>query len=631
MITYIDSQNSKEYRILFDDATKYLKEQGVLTNDVAITTLEEYFGQLKYLLGVEAENLSFYDIVHSEGRRFTMLPLDENRFVINANTRTIEVPNDFKKNGIAVQGDKLSEVIYFEIDRFFDATDLDTCDIYVQWEAANGDRGASVPWVVDIYSKPNKIIFGWALSDEITETAGTIKFAVRFFKWEDLEKTKLSYSLSTLTATANIKPALNFELATGEFLREIATDDVIVQRIRDSKTTITNGAQAGKAVFILDLAKEADLDPNKEYFLANGEPESGAYELIVQALSPDAGLISYQWYKVLGGDQNDPITNPKNYGTRFEITTDTVESIRKDLADKKEKIYYEVQDKENSMDLGALVPIDIEEVINDVDAEERLKNIYELFAWCLVGATGTYKCVASNRKGLSSTESNSTYCTVPAPSHPEITDNLETSEILGLDEEGQVVPVELAIEVKADGQKSYQWYRVYGTNIANEQTELLEGATEATLEVSEIGKYYVEATNTRNKHELTEKSAVAKVSFAAEEPVITYPNFVQEEGDQPLTVFFNSIQSGISTELDKIRIDLDSEQTSNQYLSENVTYQWFTTEDNVQDESDTPVSVNNGGQSPRLFPTARGNYYCKVTNHLNGTTASKNSEFIFVV
>ena len=55
MITYIDSQNSKEYRILFDDATKYLKEQGVLTNDVAITTLEEYFGQLKYLLGVEAE------------------------------------------------------------------------------------------------------------------------------------------------------------------------------------------------------------------------------------------------------------------------------------------------------------------------------------------------------------------------------------------------------------------------------------------------------------------------------------------------------------------------------------------------------------------------------------------------
>ena len=632
MITYIDSKNSKEYSILFDKATKYLKDQGLLTGDVAITTLEQYFGQLKDLLGVEAENLSFYDIVHSEGRRFTMLPLDESRFVINANTRTIEVPADFKKNGIAVQGDKLSEVVYFEIDRFFDATDLDTCDIYVQWEAANGDKGASVPWVVDIYSKPDKIIFGWALSHEITETAGTIKFAVRFYKWEDLEKTKLSYSLSTLTATANVKPALDFDLADGEFLREIATDDTIVQRIRDSKTTITNGVQAGKAIFILDLEEEVDLDPEKEYFLVDGQPEKGAYELVVQAISPDAGLISYQWYKVLGGDVNDPITNAKNYGVRFEITKDTVESIEADLAKGVEKIYYEIQEKENSMELGAFVPIDIEDVITAVDAADRLKEVYESFAWCLVGATGTYKCVASNRKGLSTTEANSAFCVIPAPSHPEITNNLEASEILTKDAEDAVVPVVLEVEVSADGAKTYQWYRVYGTDLANEQTTLIEGATEATLSVSEIGKYYVEATNTRNKHELTEKSAVSKVSYTAEEPAITYPNFTGEDGaGQPLTVFFTSIEAGISSELEKIRIDLDASQTSNQYLSENITYQWYKTTDNTKDENDTVVSVNHGGQSPRLFPQERGNYYCKVTNHLNGTTASKDSEFIFVV
>ena len=182
VITYTDNSNSKEYTILFNKASKLLN----LTGEDTLTSLEDYYAQLPDLIKLRTEQEqedTFYNTVHSLGRRLTMLPLDENRFVIDANARTITVPNDFKKNGIGVQGDELAEVVYFEVDRFFDATDLDTCDIYIQWEAANGDKGASVPWVVDIHSQPDKIIFGWALSSEITEVAGTIKFAVRFYKW----------------------------------------------------------------------------------------------------------------------------------------------------------------------------------------------------------------------------------------------------------------------------------------------------------------------------------------------------------------------------------------------------------------------------------------------------------------
>ena len=74
--------------------------------DLKITTVDEYFHWIADLGAIN--------------RKFTMLPLEEltdDVFIINANTRGINVPNNFKKNGIAVQGDHAAEVVYFKIDR----------------------------------------------------------------------------------------------------------------------------------------------------------------------------------------------------------------------------------------------------------------------------------------------------------------------------------------------------------------------------------------------------------------------------------------------------------------------------------------------------------------------------------
>jgi hypothetical protein len=84
---------------------------------VGITTLEEYFSWL--------QNLSIIN------RKYTVLPLDEEHFEINANTRAINIPASFKKNGVAVQGDDLAEVLYFKIDRYFDYMDLNNTDIFI--------------------------------------------------------------------------------------------------------------------------------------------------------------------------------------------------------------------------------------------------------------------------------------------------------------------------------------------------------------------------------------------------------------------------------------------------------------------------------------------------------------------
>jgi hypothetical protein len=95
--------------------------------------------------------------------------------------------------------------------------DLNTCDIFIQWELPKGTVAAGQPtkyispaYVKDIESKPGKLIFGWILTDEITALAGNLKFSVRFFKWDDADAAEagagkaLAYSFSTLTATVTI-------------------------------------------------------------------------------------------------------------------------------------------------------------------------------------------------------------------------------------------------------------------------------------------------------------------------------------------------------------------------------------------------------------------------------------------
>ncbi len=637
VITYIDNSNSKEYTILFDKASKLLN----LTGEDTLTSLEDYYAQLPDLIKLRTEQEqedTFYNTVHSLGRRLTMLPLDENRFVIDANSRTITVPNDFKKNGIGVQGDELAEVVYFEVDRFFDATDLDTCEIYIQWEAANGDKGASVPWVVDIHSKPDKIIFGWALSSEITEVAGTIKFAVRFYKWgknatgDDI----LVYSLSTLTTTANIKPSLDYELANGEFLRETAVDKTIIDRILNSKTIITDGVPAGNPIFIVNLPGMVDLLPEIEFddYQNNPIKLQDAYELRAQALSPDAGLISYSWVKVLGGDATEEVPSSQ-WGTKYINTTDTVETINKNLQDGVEKLYYMIEEKENSAELGRFELVDIQTLLSDVNIENILKtSVYELVSWCVVYEVGKYKCVATNRRGKDSARLSSAICEIPMPTEPQLTKNIEKSYILErvvetiVDEETgeettveSIVPVALGVEATGDGNLAYQWVRVYGETEALEVPEDIVDGTNKDLEVSEIGKYFVTVSNSKNKFTLNKDSEVAKVSFKAEAPRITEPASNQ-------SAILESVTNGSV----QVYVKVDENQINNQYLSEKVTYQWYKVvgEQGTLTDDDAAIPNAEGGNNQYFIPSGAGRYACKVTNHLNGTTAEALSKEFWI-
>lgn len=137
-----------------------------------ITSLEEYFSYLRTLVNTNSD----YKM------KYIVLPLDEPHFTIDANTRAIGIPNEFKKNGIAVEGDDLAETIYFEIDRYFDSMDFNNCLIYVQCELPKTKEKVIYPVEYkDITSMPGKLIFGWPVSSNVTNSAGALKFSVQFY------------------------------------------------------------------------------------------------------------------------------------------------------------------------------------------------------------------------------------------------------------------------------------------------------------------------------------------------------------------------------------------------------------------------------------------------------------------
>jgi len=142
VITSQNLNNKHSYEALFDRATKSLKdkypENDAYNDNFAITTLEEYFCCLKDL----------YDI----DKKYIMLPLDEEPFKIDANSRLITVPTHFKNNGVSVVGDEIAETVFFRVDRFFDAMDLSSCDIFVQWMNKDEEEYATPITLIDLES-----------------------------------------------------------------------------------------------------------------------------------------------------------------------------------------------------------------------------------------------------------------------------------------------------------------------------------------------------------------------------------------------------------------------------------------------------------------------------------------------
>lgn len=253
-----------------------------------ITSKEEYLQRLD-----DIQN-------QSQLKELVMLPSDEPRFIIDSNSRTISIPDEFTFLG--VENDHAAETIYFEIDRYFDQHDLSTEMCVIQFESVNEEGAYETVFSdgfypvtkIDIDTVPGKILFGWTILNDVTAHNGIVKFSVRFYSLETNEsgKKEFSYNFNTLPSSLPIKETINvtgtgvkvdpsdLEILTARFaeIEQRAKESISeTETNRDLSKGYANAAEASaaKAKNSEDASKASEL-ASKESELAASQSETGA-------------------------------------------------------------------------------------------------------------------------------------------------------------------------------------------------------------------------------------------------------------------------------------------------------------------------------------------------------------------
>lgn len=578
---------------------------------VGITTLEEYFNWLKDL--------------GNANRKYTVLPLDEEHFEINADTRIITIPASFKKNGIAVQGDDLAEVVYFKVDRYYDYMDLNNTDIYIQWEtpkpAGGGEsvKSLSPAYIRDIESEPGKLIFGWALDKSITQNPGTLKFSVRFFQWEDPQKaengadTVLAYSLSTLTASVSINAALNFNIASMPKVED--TGVRLLARLKNS--VIAGGYSAAEPIF------EVNLDDTIKYDL---DEETGTYKLLVQAYATDTGSISYSWYQKELDDDNS--TKKQNINpvdsTNVYVEVEDVNNLEKAYA------YYWTKGGD---ELGNPVYIRFTDFIRNADGTNtpdpeilKDKKLYTRQSECIVNMVGSYYAVAENRITNSVTPKESAEAMFPRPEKVAATEPAEQGWLEKVEDGVFECPLSV-IASNEDGYLTYKWqYNANHTSVFDKDAEEENFKDETgdlrdnnTFIATKPGRYRVIITNHRNKDFKFKTSTPSRVTHYPDEPVLATlteaERHFQIEDLETKAPTITIIPEGIDS--DSYVVQWFHEDIDEYIKEETLPRGTYTSSFNPNDPLYRNMIVENTSDGD-----IDGSYYAIVTNIVNGKAKS---------
>lgn len=647
------------------------KSDGVyeIDNSLTFTKGQTYYYDAAEQITSLDEFFSYIEDLNIINRQYTILPLDEEPFVIDANTRTITVPKAFKDNGISVKGDEVAEIVYFKIDRFFDATDLDMMDIYIQWRSSEVDEdgnpveGISVPWVKDIESQPGYIIFGWPLSSKITGAEGKVQFAVRFYKY-DKEQEKLTYSLSTLTCTAEIKPSLDFDLPNIITDAKDRIDDAtnLINNRFVNSTGITGGTPAVAPLFVKDLEGIDILDEKgtkaKEAFL---DDATGLHTDYVEAVSLDGGAITYTWKKY-NIDTNERLQGQDANGNDL-MPYETVYVESKDTSRNDNKLYYIPTSSDGGVVQGYT------QYKGTIPPEDEDTVIYEKVSRGTMNSVGKYVVTSTNRVKQSRKAADSTMVYVKRPSVVEIATDVKARAIIPAQEAESDVPGSVTLSVKVTTQDTtdkkpnkitYQWYKKPITAKPEDDSEWEKIAANGTASQYLVlgydavtggvhqgdGYYKVIATNLLNKETTSTESGVCRVTHTASIPNIKETT----ELSKPLSL---AKRSGFAIE-GSIPADAGEAGRTEEDTFE---YQWYVyrysninklQEDKDKAENqeylfDKDIAID-GATKAKIkledftIPSTVGQdswtgltLFCQVTNVYNGTKAIRCSRFFDVL
>ena len=353
MITkYVSNINGELYEAFFRKVNEALSKENHTIN---INSLEEYFNHMETIKGLH------------NAAQFLTLPLDEPLFEIDANSRNIMVPNEFKRNGVGVVGDSMAESLFFIIDRYFDIQDLSQQNdvyTYIQWAtpAPNAIKGYSIPWLTDIDSVPGKYIFAWAIPALLTKNPGNLKFSVRFQQKDTTGA--IVYDFSTLPQTIKINGGINYDLSNEAVIQKDETKlETITKRLRNSSIGSIHIPTPKFYVCSPEIITTAEIfttkDPTRELKVSAYPPNGANHTSIIYTLSKDLVKI---------GDLE--ITRADFGGEAKTQEVAVLNAVYKDSADESAitgKVYY----KEESS--GKFIPLTSEELTKAFGKDATIK------------------------------------------------------------------------------------------------------------------------------------------------------------------------------------------------------------------------------------------------------------------
>lgn len=624
MIVSINQNNSDKYLNLFKEAYELL---GLNDNEEGrFTSLAEYYGHMA-------------DLFATAKYKYVLLPLDEDPFYIDLNTRTITVPQSFSKCA-SVQSDQLAETIVFVVDRYFDFMDLSMTDIHVQWTIPENKKngvefyeGATRVEMIDLESEPGKIKFAWPLNSSITEAAGTVDFSVRFSLSDATNADKIYYSLNTTSATIIIKPALQKDLDRSKvespnelfqkaILNSIYTGEGIVPPV------MPEFIEPGSKIMTLEGTNEVD---GIKIVALN---ENDTVTLYAQAVVVDAGVISYKWYhKAKDGNFYDCENFPLSFNEDGTVKESGVFGTVQDdflLCDPQptsrvtnERYYY----KDNNSTIGYTLYTG-DTFPAEVNGEEV--ELYERYGSFIVPddvvITGWYQAAAYNtvtagNKNITTVNPRfSDMCLIPGPSTITFKENGDLIDGLIL-EEGLAKLVVNLVEDPYNPTVTYEWRKsqVSEEDVLNEDSIVLNEGNEYTA--SEPGWYGVEITSALNREEKIQFSNICRVTDFPLPPIVeTTADYTGNINDDDPPVF--TITAKINNE----------NNLSEKLMSDGFDYVWqirWADADNFVNIEDTwkgvsglhtnSLTVNSDFQFLKGVTSA--SLRCLVINNLNGEKA----------
>lgn len=630
------------YQEIFDEIRE--KSEGALDID----NIESFFGNLLEITALD--------------KKYLRLPVDEPLFEIDANSRKIDVPSEFKSNGLSVQGDHLAETVFFSIDRYFDYMDLSTCDISINWKMGS-ETGRTHNFIMNTDIIPGSIVFGWPVNKTITAKSGALSFAVEFCKKNDDDE--ITYAFNTLASTINIKDGLVVESAEVTNLEEdilsILTNSQFgegdaavgaVQWLTGNGHGLVRGIGTEGAEVLQEYADTVNLNTR----VNAGVPESIPMSLFAEAYVDANTEIKYM----------DSIGNNIT-PVMIEVTGELIEVEDRANLDTS-KIYYDAdgeiiseEDLATADELWTKAPIDesLKYFVQIADSNpvayrnataeeiaayntENEVTLYMKLAKLTVEAAGSYIVKAQGQKfdneGRKIGAGPATSCDpiiVPAVQTPSAI-NMITSEVeledenYSFDEEVSAHVVYLvdedsalaaSAEVEDFGALQFVWQKKVGdatafSNVSEEEVPyILENAS--VLPVSEEGQYKVIVKNFKNG---AYSNAVTSDIFVASELAGTITNAVCKFSANGTTVNvpnnrrvnFNSegslSQRNITLEVGDVQIDGKVGELS---------YAWL--------RNDEVISTN-----ANLVVSAESEYTPVVKNVYNGSIYTYTLEPVFV-